>query len=159
MENKNNTFLGLRRSPRITKLDFRNGKISKYTGKGRPREEFDYAEGRVTGISTRTKESPKGKIDYIDVACENGEHHFILSAIASSGAAADLVGSIAKLKDPNAFIRIDAWPLGRVFTKVSVEENGETVKCPHLFKERREVRDKLIARFIDEVNKKLREHE
>ena len=42
---------------------------------------------------------------------------------------------------------------------MSVEEDGEEVKCPHLFKERREVRDKLIARFIDEVNSKLHAHE
>lgn len=159
MENRTNAFLGLRKGSRITKLDFRNGKISKYTGKGRPREEFDYAEGRVTGISTRTKNNPGGRIDYIDVACENGDNRFILSAIASSAAAADLVGSIANLKDPRSVIRIDAWPLGRVFTRVSVKENGEEVECPHLFKVNKEVRDKLIAEFIGEVNSKLCAHE
>lgn len=92
MENKKNTFLGLRKSPRVTKLDFRNGKISKYTGKGRPREEFDYAEGQGLHEGVRGRER-RGR------------------------------------------------------------------KCQHLFMERREVRDKLIARFIDEVNTKLREYE
>jgi len=164
----NNTFnfAGKRASSqRVTRLDVRSGHLSQYCGPNKPRNEFDYAEGKLLGISIRAHESTAGEINFAELHFVNNEEKFTISCIACSSITADLVAHLAKIKDPASLIRVEVWPKGS-FTNCSVFENGEKLSfltLPKAVKVQNGLkmvvdssdRDTAVLKLIEDINTRL----
>ena len=147
---KNLIFAGKRAtSQKIVRLDVRNGHLSQYCGSGNPRNEFDFAEGKLLGISVRTHETPAGEVNFVDLHFENKEQKFTISCIACS-------------QNPASLVRIEVWPKGS-FTNCAVYENGERLpylNLPKAVKVQNGLkmvvdssdRDTAVLKLIEEIN-------
>jgi len=159
------SFLGRRTHSNTIKLDIRNGKISRYMGKTKPREDYDYAEGQVVDINIRAQKGSKGMLSFLDVTFVNGAYRFIVSTLVSSGAASDMVSRLANIQDFASTIRIDAWPQGKA-TKVTMSESGKKVPFVPLPRVQKELngtsikynftdRDDAIVRMVAKIKSSL----
>lgn len=161
--NNNINFAGKRAtSQKIVRLDVRNGHLSQYCGSGNPRNEFDYAEGKLLGISVRTHETPAGEVNFVDLHFENKEQKFTISCIACSCVTADLIARLANIQNPDSLVRIEVWPKGS-FTNCAVYENGERLpylNLPKAVKVQNGLkmvvdssdRDTAVLKLIEEIN-------
>ena len=165
--NKTMSFVGNRtHEARLPRLELKNGKFSLWMGDGQPCQEFDYAEGQLTGIEIRKCQTRNGEMIYCEFKMINGEERFYISTLASSGVTADLVSRLKNVKDPaNSMLRIDAWQNNR-YTNVVMKENGlpivhaslpRVVKIDRGFKMERDssARDAAVMKIISEINAKL----
>lgn len=166
MEQNPINFAGRREAEnRIARLDIRKGKFVLWTGKEQPAQEYDYIQGKLLGISLRTRETQNGEMTYLDIHFINGNTRFDVSAIASSSISAELVSKLVNIQDTASTIRIDVWPKG-AYTNSSVHENGQKLPFRFLPKvERRQngfnasidstERDTAVKMMIDELNARL----
>ena len=165
--NKTMSFVGNRtREARQPRLELKNGKFSLWMGDGQPCQEFDYAEGQLTGIEIRKRETRNGEMTYCYFRMKNGDDRFYISTIASSSITADLVSRLKNVKDPiNSMLRIDAWQNNR-YTNVVMKENGKPIvhaSIPRVqtidrgFKVERDssARDAAVMKIIEEINAQL----
>ena len=104
----------------------RQGKFAQWMGLGQQPREYDYVQGRLTGITFRKCESASGETIFMDLHFVNGKSRFEVSALASSSISAELVARLANISDFSSTIRIDVW-LKDSFTNCSVRENGQKV--------------------------------
>lgn len=161
-------FVGNRtRETRPVRLELKNGKFSLWKGTDQAPEVFDYAEGQLTGIEIRKRETRNGEMVYCDFHMRNGDDRFDISTLASSCVTADIVGKLKNVHDPvNSTLRIDAW-LNNKFTNVVMKENGRPVIHSTLPRVQRidrgfkveldsSSRDAEVMKIIDELNAKLR---
>lgn len=162
---QNIIFAGKRAENKVIRLDLRQGHLSQYTGPDKPRREFDYAEGKLKGISVRPKETPNGEINFLDLHFDNSGTKFIISSIACSSVSADLVAHLATIKNPDSLIRVDVWPNG-AYTNCAVKANGEKLSrlsLPKAVKVQNGLksiidssdRDTAVLRLVDEINSRL----
>ncbi len=143
----------------------RQGKFAQWMGLGQQPREYDYVQGRLTGITFRKCESASGETIFMDLHFVNGKSRFEVSALASSSISAELVARLANISDFSSTIRIDVW-LKDSFTNCSVRENGQKVPYRVLPKvERRQEgfktildtveRDTAVQVMVDEINTRL----
>ncbi len=160
-------FVG-NRTPQVRapRFELKNGKLTLWQGNDQPPQEYDYAEGRLTGIDVRHRQTANGELIYCDFHFVNGEEQFDISTIASSSVTADLVGRLYNVKDPlHSMVRIEAWRNNK-FTNVAMKENGRPVVHAHLpriqkidrgFKIESDssARDAAVMKMIEEINARL----
>lgn len=167
MCNSNNTnFAGTRDAANhVIRFDIRQGKLAQWMGLGQQRREYDYVQGRLTGISLRKHELPGGEMTYMDIHFQNGETRFDVSALASGSVAAELISKLVNIRDLKSMIRIDVWAKDR-YTNSSVYENGEKLPFRALPKVERKqrgfsasfdtsLRDGAVMKMIDELNGRI----
>ena len=160
-------FVGNRtRETRPTRLELKSGKFSLWKGSDQAPELFDYAEGQLTGIEIRKRETRNGEMVYCDFHMINGEDRFDISTLASSCVTADIVSRLKNVQDPvHSMLRIDAW-LNNKFTNVVMKENGHPVVHATLPRVQRidrgfkveldsSSRDAAVMKIIEELNEKL----
>ena len=124
----------------------RQGKFAQWMGLGQQPREYDYVQGRLTGISLRKHELPGGEMTYMDIHFQNGETRFDVSALASGSVAADLISKLVNVRDLKSMVRIDVWAKDR-YTNSSVYENGEKLPFRMLPKVDMAMIDKLNGRI------------
>lgn len=167
MTNENNlSFAGRREAGSQTiRMDIRRGHFAQWMGKDQPAREFDYVQGRLTGITLRRQETPNGETTFMDLHFTFEGTAFDVSALASSSISAELIAKLANIQDTGATIRIDVWPKNR-FTNCTVRENGQKLPYRQLPKvERRQngfkmaldttERDAAVMKLVDELNARL----
>ena len=112
MEN-NIPFAGQRETGgKPVRIDIRRGHFCHWLGRDVNPKEYDYVQGRLTGITLRKRETPNGETTFMDLRFLCGDTRFEVSALASSSISAELVSKLANIQDPASIIRIDVWPKG-----------------------------------------------
>ena len=164
--NTNTNFAGTRDAANhVIRFDNRQGKLAQWMGLGQQRREYDYVQGRLTGISLRKHELPSGEMTYADMHFVNGETRFEVSALASGSVTAELISKLVNVRDLKSMIRIDVWSKDR-YTNTSVYENGEKLPfrmLPKVEKKQRgfsasfdtSERDTAVMSMIDELNARI----
>ena len=150
---------------RIPRFEVRNGKLCMWMGRDVPAQEYDYAIGRLTGISLRKKKTSNGELAYTDFHFSYGDQRFDISSLASSCVTADLVSRLTNVTDLRSTIRIDVWPNDR-YTNVNVRINDTSIPFAHLPRVKRiehgfkiitdaSERDAAVLGHIATINKRL----
>ena len=164
--NTNTNFAGTRDAANhVIRFDIRQGKLAQWMGLGQQRREYDYVQGRLTGISLRKHELPGGEMTYMDIHFQNGETRFDVSALASGSVAAELISKLVNVRNLKSMVRIDVWAKDR-YTNSSVYENGEKLPfrmLPKVEKKQRgfsasfdtSERDAAVMAMIDELNGRI----
>ena len=162
----NTSFAGTRDAANhVIRFDIRQGKFAQWMGLGQKPREYDYVQGRLTGISLRKHELPSGEMTYMDIHFRNGDARFDVSAIASGSVAAELISKLVNVRDFKSMVRIDVWQK-ETFTNCVVYENGEKLPFRILPKVERKQkgfstsydtseRDAAVMAMIDELNARI----
>ena len=162
----NSNFAGIRDAANhVIRFDIRQGKLAQWMGLGQQRREYDYVQGRLTGISLRKHELPSGEMTYMDMHFQNGEIRFDVSTIASGSVAAELISKLVNIRNVKSTVRIDVWAKDR-YTNSNVYENGEKLPFRILPKIARKQkgfstsfdtseRDEAVMKMIDELNGRI----
>ena len=164
--NSNLPFAGRRdNTGKVIHMDIRRGHLCRWNGKDQPAQEYDYVQGRLTGITIRKHESLNGETMFMDLHFVYGEHRFEVSTLASSGISAELISKLSNIQDVSSTIEIDVWPRG-AYTNCAVREGGQKLpyrllpKVEHKqsgFKTTLDTaeRDKAVMEMIEELNTRL----
>lgn len=162
----NTSFAGTRDAANhVIRFDIRQGKFAQWMGLGQKPREYDYVQGRLTGISLRKHELPSGEMTYMDIHFRNGDTRFDVSALASGSVVAELLSKLVNVRDLRSMVRIDMWAKER-YTNSSVYENGEKLPfrlLPKVEKRQRgfsasydtSERDAAVMAMIDELNARI----
>jgi len=116
---------GLGNNERKIFLGIAQGKITYRAGRDAEKQEFDFVEGRIKGITRRDAHINDKDIKFYEIAIENGNNKFILSVPMDGSVARGIILSLAGIQNfSETTVKISPW-LKDTYTNVSVYANGE----------------------------------
>ena len=116
---------GLGNNERRFFLGIANGKVTYRPAKDAEVQNFDYVEGRITGISRRDATINGQAMKFYEFGIENGGEKYVLSVLMDSSVARGIILPLASVQDfAGLSFRISPW-LKDAYTNVSVYANGQ----------------------------------
>lgn len=161
----NKVFAGTRRHTKTIRFDILKNHFSQWMGEGKKREQFDYIQGQLTGISVHKREARGREISFVELHFRHGDVLFDVTSFASGSITAELFSKLVNLRNPRDIIRIDIWTKGP-FINCSVYEHGERLPfrpLPKAVKNNNGIkayfdtaeRDAAVMAMIDELNARI----
>lgn len=161
---------GLGNNERKLFLGIAKGKITYRPSRDAERQEYDYVEGRIKGITRRDANINGENIKFYEITIENGSNSFVLSVPQDGSVARGIILSLAGIKNfSGVTVRISPW-MKETYTNVSVYANGQKAgwaidpkDLPPIKKVvvgRKEYIDdservELVEKLVDEINARI----
>jgi len=111
---------GLGNNERRFFLGIANGKVTYRPAKDAEVQNFDFVEGRITGISRRDATINDHAMKFYEIGIENGGEKYVLSVLMDSSVARGIILPLASVKNfAGLTFKISPW-LKDAYTNVSV---------------------------------------